>query len=100
MHWRLLRFHRWATQLRSKQKINQAVNPNVKGKASSTGSFSVLSEGEEVTPAAQEIMEAWKKIQEQRDQLEAQAQELQKQKCDLDQEILANTKDRKTRREM
>jgi hypothetical protein len=100
VHWRLLRFHRWATQLRSKQKVTQALNPNVKGKASSTGSFSVLSEGEEITPAAQEIMEAWKKIQEQRDQLEAQAQELQKQKCDLDQEILANTKDRKTRREM
>ena len=83
VHWRLLRFHCWATQMRSKKKITQALKPSVKGKDSSTSSFSVVSEGEEITPAAQEFMEAWKLIQEQRDQLEAQAQELQKQKCDL-----------------
>ena len=99
VQWRLQRFHRWATQVRSKQKITPALKPNVKGTVSSNGSFSVVSE-EEITPGAQECMEAWKQIQEQRNQLEAQAQELQKQQADLDQEILANVKDRKTRREM
>ena len=68
MHWRLQRFHRWATQS-ALQAEDQTSPTQCQGHGDHT---------------TQEIMEAWKQIQEQRNQLEAQ--ELQKQQADLDQE--------------